>query len=175
MVSDGAQNSGAPPEADPMIGTPEEDIDTWDGKQNYDDTCAIRCQEFILEQFTGQEVTEDALIQQAQDNGWYQPGVGTLPQDVGNLLEANGVPATQYENATPHDLANELAQGHKVVIGIDSGELLSEENPIMEDLASMAPVDGADHAVVVSGIDTTDPDNPQVIISDPGTGEAAAH
>jgi hypothetical protein len=35
-------------------------------------------------------------------------------------------------------------------------------------------ISGADHAVVISGIDTSDPDNVQVIVSDPGTGDPAA-
>lgn len=159
---------------DPTIGTPETDVGAWDGKQSYDDTCAIRSQEFILEQFTGQEIAEDALVRQAQESGWYRPGQGTMPEDVGNVLEANGVPVNRYEDASTHDLANELAQGHKVIISVDSGELWGEQNPVVEQVSSVAPVDGADHAVVVSGIDTSDPNNLRVVVSDPGTGEAAA-
>ncbi len=161
-------------QADQFVGAPEEDTRTWDGRQSYDDTCAIRCQEFILEQFTGQEIDEKALVQVAADNGWYVPGKGTPPQYVGSLLELYGVPVNQYENANLFDLANELAQGHKVVINVDSGELSSREDPVLEEIAATTDVDGADHAVVVSGIDTTDPDSPQVMVSDPGTGEATA-
>lgn len=157
---------------DTTIGTPETDAATFDGQQSYDDTCAIRSQEFILEQFTGQEVDEAALVQEAEDMGWYTEGQGTSPEDMGNLLELHGIPVNQYENATTYDLANELAQGHKVMISVDSGELWGEENPDMEDMAT--GMDGADHAVVVSGIDASDPNNPQVIVSDPGTGEPAA-
>jgi hypothetical protein len=167
------ENVGA--QADSNIGTPAEDTSTWDGMQNYDDTCAVRCQEFILEQFTGTEVDEAGLVQTAADNGWYTPGGGTDPEDVGKLFELYGVPTSTYENANAFNLANELAQGHKVIINVDSGELWNEEDPVLKDVASRSDVDGADHAVVVSGIDTSDPTDPQVILSDPGTGEARAH
>ena len=154
-----------------IIGTPEQDARTFPGQQSYDDTCAIRCQEFIIEQFTGSDIDESALVQQAMDYGWYEPGGGTKIEDVGNLLEVHGIPVNRYEDATMFDLVNELAQGHKVIIGVDSGELWY---PIQEALEDDLGIEAADHAVVVSGIDTTDPDNIHIIISDPGTGEAVA-
>lgn len=131
-MRDYTQNPGGMQQPDPVIGTPEQDTTTFDGVRSYDDTCAIRCQEFILEQFTGQEVNEDALVQEARDMGWYAPGQGTMPQDVGNLLELHGVPVNQYESATTYDLANELAQGHKVMISVDSGELWNEAEAAIE-------------------------------------------
>jgi hypothetical protein len=158
---------------DPVVGTPEQDAAAFDGQQSYDDTCAIRCQEFILEQFQpGAEYDETALVREAQSMGWYAPGQGTSPEDLGNILELHGIGVNRYEDATAYDLANELAQGHKVMISVDSGELW--DNSIKEKIADLGVDDGPDHAVVVSGIDTTDPDNPKVIISDPGTGEPAA-
>ena len=165
--------AATPETAKPVIGSPESDAGAWDGPQSYQDTCAIRCQEFILEQFTGREIPEDALIQQAMNNGWYSPGFGTMQQDVGKLLEANGVSVTCYDDANIFHLSNELAQGHKVIVGVDSGELW-KENPILESIGDALGISGADHAVVVSGIDTSDPDNVQVIVSDPGTGAVAA-
>jgi len=159
--------------ADPELGTPAQDIEVWAGQQSYADTCAIRCQEFVLEQFTGMHLDETALVQEAADAGWYSPGGGTSLQDVGNLLESHGIPVNRYEGATIFHLANELAQGHKVIVGVDSGELWGQ-NPVLESIEDKLGISGADHAVVVSGIDTSDPDHVQVIVSDPGTGEAAA-
>ncbi len=152
---------------DPMIGTPEQDSLFFPGQQSFPDTCAIRCQEFILEQFTGQDFPEGALIGEAQAHGWYTPGAGTSPENVGNLLELHGIPVIRYSEAHIFNLVGELAQGHKVIIGIDSGELW---NPAQEGADGQAE---ADHAVVVSGIDTSNPNDLRVIISDPGTGEAA--
>lgn len=159
--------------ANPEFGTPAQDTLLWDGQQSYPDTCAIRCQEFILEQFTGRDIPEDALVQQAMENSWYAPGGGTTPENVGNLLELNGIPIHRFQDATVFHLANELAQGHKVIVGVDSGELW-QEHPILEAIEDKLGIDGADHAVVVSGIDTSNPTETHVIVSDPGTGEAAA-
>lgn len=154
-----------------IIGTPEEDAVHFPGVQSYTDTCAIRCQEFVLELYTNQDIPEEQLIEQAMAHGWYTPGQGTPLQDVGNLLELNGIPVNRYEHASIFNLASELGQGHKVIIGIDSGELWND-NPVMEAIQDWFGLDKADHAVVVSGIDTTDPANPHVLVSDPGTGEA---
>ena len=158
---------------DPLFGDPSRDSAQWPGQQGYADTCTIRCQEFILEQFTGVPFDETALVQEARDAGWYEPGRGTAPQDVGNLLEVHGIPVNRYEAATIFDLAHELAQGHKVIVGVDAGELW-QQHAVLESIADQLGISGADHAVVVSGVDTTDPDDVQVIVSDPGTGEAAA-
>lgn len=160
-------------EAPHQFGTPDTDKVFWDGQQSYPDTCAIRCQEFILEQFSGQQISEDALVQQAIDHGWYQPGGGTQGQDIGNLLELNGVPVTRYQDASIFNLSNELAQGHKVIVGVDSGELW-HRNAVLDGISDALGLSGADHAIVVSGIDTRDPNHVQVIVSDPGTGEVAA-
>lgn len=169
-------NAGSIPaiqEAPRQFGTPGTDQLHWQGQQGYPDTCAIRCQEFILEQFSGQQIPEEALVRQAMEQGWYQPGNGTQFQDVGNLLELNGVPVTRFHDATVFNLSNELAQGHKVIVGVDSGELW-HRNTVLDGLADKLGFSGADHAIVVSGIDTSDPNHIQVIVSDPGTGEATA-
>lgn len=159
-------------EPDKIFGSPDTDAMVFPGKQSYPDTCAIRCQEHILEVFTGMDIDENQLVQEAAINGWYAPGEGTPLADVGKLLELHGVPVNQYQDATVFNLANELAQGHKVIIGVDSGELW-EGKSILGEILDAVGLSGADHAVVVSGIDTTDPDNIKVIISDPGTGEPA--
>lgn len=169
-MEDQTQNPLAdqPLKSDPYIGSPEVDMLSWPGVQ-IGDTCQIRAEEFILQMFTGTDVDEDALIQQATDNGWYVPGEGTGVEYSGNLLEVNGIPTETYEDASTYDLANELAQGHKVIVGVDADELWEKADK------GEKPAHLTDnHAVVVSGIDTTDPESPRVIVSDPGTGEVAA-
>lgn len=130
--------------------------------QIYPDTCAIKSQQLILEDF-GIHFTEDQLRNEAMMYGWYNGG--TSPEDVGKLLELHGIPVSQYENANIFNLVNELAQGHKVIVGVDSGELWSDNifDKIFEDNA-------ADHALIVSGVDTSDPNNVKVIVTDSGTG-----
>jgi len=164
---------GQDPASNPIIGDPRTDVSCFPGQQSYPDTCAIRCQEFILERFTGVDLGEVTLVREACDHGWYTPGGGTSPSDVGNLLELYGIPVTRYEHSNIWQLTAELAQGHKVILGVDSGEMW-HQNSVLERIEDRLGISGADHAVVVSGIDTTDPDNPVVIVSDPGTGDAAA-
>ncbi|QZY56856.1 hypothetical protein [Crassaminicella profunda] len=158
---------------DPVIGTPEEDSEFFPGQQSFQDTCAIRCQQFIIEQFTGGDIPEESLVIEAQEKGWYTPGEGTSLRDVGNLLEAHGITVNRYDNANIFHLANELIQGHKVIIGVDSGELWNGGS-LQEYAEDFFGIDGADHAITVLGIDTSNQDNIKVIIGDPGTGEASA-
>lgn len=154
---------------DPYVGTPESDVFSWVGQQSYSDNCQIRVEEYILEMYTGLPIDEEGLMQEATENGWYTPGAGTPPEYSGNLLELHGIPTATYEDATTYDLANELAQGKKVIVGVDANELWdkAQEGEKPEDITD-------NHAVVVTGIDTTDPNDVRVLVSDPGTGEAAA-
>lgn len=134
-----------------------------DVRQLYNDTCAIKSQQLILKDF-GLDISEDQLRNEAIMNGWYNGG--TSPADVGKLLELHGVGVSQYDNANIFNLVNELAQGHKVIVGVDSGELWETDmcDKLFEDSQ-------ADHALIVSGVDTSDPNNIKVILTDPGTGD----
>ncbi len=134
-----------------------------DVRQLYNDTCAIKSQQLILQDF-GINISEDQLRNEAIVNGWYNGG--TSPADVGKLLELHGVGVSQYDNANIFNLVNELAQGHKVIVGVDSGELW-EDNLFDKLFEDQTP----DHALIVSGVDTSDPNNIKVILTDPGTGD----
>jgi hypothetical protein len=147
----------------PMIGSPDADVSEWDGQQSLNTDCAIRAQQFVIEQFTHTKLSEIQLVEEATQHGWFDLQTGTSPQDMGKELELHGIPVTQYDHANAFTLANELAQGHKVILGVDAGELWNQ-----------VPDGTADHAVVVSGIDATDPQHPLVIVSDPGTGQGEA-
>lgn len=140
-----------------------------DVRQSYPDTCAIKSQQLILERF-GIHISEDDLRAEAIAHGWYTPGRGTTMEDVGKLLELHGVNVHQYVNGNICNVINELAQGHDVIMGVDSGELwhygFKEK---MEDL--IPGIGGADHALIVSGINTDNPKDVKVIITDPGTGD----
>jgi hypothetical protein len=161
---DGSQNA-------PLVfGFPSTDGTSPLVQQHYDDTCAIRSQELILRDF-GVHVSEDSLRNEAMIHGWYSPGKGTPAGYIGGLLEDHGVSVHKYENANIFTLSNELAQGHKVIIGVDSGELWNKG--ALEGIEDFLGVHSADHALIVSGIDTSDPDNVKVVITDPGSGDIA--
>jgi hypothetical protein len=149
-----------------------------DVKQCYEDTCAVRSQELILRDF-GFTLSEDSLRQEASEHGWYAlgPEGGTPSNAVGNLLELHGIAVNRYENANIFNLTSELAQGHRVIVAVDSGELWDKNSVLAQvwekcedSLFGKQP----DHAVIVSGVDVSDPDHPVVVVTDPGTGEVAA-
>ena len=119
----------------------------------------------------GVNASEDTLRWEAATNGWYQPGGGTSPRNVGNLLELHGVPIHRYEGATIFNLTSELARGHKVIVGVDAGELWNKG--FLEKVKDQLGLSGANHALLVSGIDTSDPSHVQVVLTDPGSGDVA--
>ena len=137
--------------------------------QQYSDTCAIKSQQIILNEF-GFDVTEDQLVQIAIEEGWYTGGgSGTTFENTGNLLEYAGIDVTRQADANVFNLVSELSQGHKVIVGVDSGELW--HGKFMGWLKDFFMGDTPDHALVVAGIDTSDPQNVMVIVDDPGTGD----
>ena len=140
-------------------------------QQIFPDSCAIKSQQLILSDL-GIEVSEVDLVQAAAVNGWYNGG--TAPQDVGNLLELANIPVTRQEGANVFNLVNELAQGHKVIVGLDANEMWHNDS-ISEKLRNwyndFFGESGGNHALIVAGIDTSDPNNIQVIVKDPGSGD----
>ena len=141
-------------------------------EQQYSDTCAIKSQQLILQDF-GIEVTEDDLVAWSAEHGLYT-GNGTRMSDVGILLQEGGIPVTGKVDATVFDLVSELSQGHKVIVGVDSGELWDQglKADLKEWWEDLRHGDtGADHALIVAGVDNSDPSNPMVLLTDPGMGD----
>lgn len=127
-------------------------------EQEGESSCAVKCQQLILEKF-GIEIPESELALEAEAHGWFDPVGGTFPQDVGKLLEIHGIEVNRFTDANVFTLQNELCQGHQVIVSVDSYELYGLDMQ-----------DAADHALIVSNIDTTDVANPKVVLTDPGTG-----
>lgn len=137
--------------------------------QTYPDTCAIKAQQIILEQH-GISMTEDQLVQESIDNGWYYPGSGTRVCDIGNLLELHGLEIEKHVDSSVDDITSNLAKGNAVIIGVDSGELW---NPgFNEELEDYICGPQADHALIVSGISVNPlTGNQEILLTDPGTGD----
>jgi hypothetical protein len=153
-----------------VVGNPENNEQFWH-LQTQSDTCAIASQQFILEELTGQNLSEDELRQFATDNGWYTPGGGTPLEHMGNLVEAYGFDVEKQNNCSWEDLNQCLANNQQVMVAIDADEIwnpteLDEDDNISE--AFGIPGQGVNHAVEVTGIDNSDPNNPMVILNDPG-------
>lgn len=161
-LSTGAMNT------DSIIGdvAPFPDVMSHDIIQHQSDTCAIKSQQIILHSF-GVDIPEELLTIEATGKGYYIPGQGSAPSQVGMLLEDHGIGTHTKYHATVYDLAAELAQGHKVIVGVDADELWRPS--YFNDLFG----EQANHALIVTGIDTTNPLDVRVLITDPGTGDVA--
>lgn len=143
-------------------------------QQYYNDTCAIRSQQIIMRDY-GIDISEHDLREIAMQNGWYTPGGGTQMQDVGQLLNITGVDCHRSMNNTVYDIVSELSQGHRIIVGVDSGELWEKTafGRIGEKIEDFIGLNGADHALIVAGVDVN-PNNPKdikIILTDPGSGD----
>ncbi|RHL09459.1 hypothetical protein DW036_09685 [Bacteroides sp. AF39-11AC] len=147
--------------------------------QGNEGTCAIRSQQIILRDY-GIDVSQDELKHFATEQGWYDPsdGGGTPMQYIGCLLEACGIGVRQDIDCTVYDLVNELAQGHRIIVGVDANELWADrEGSIFkqtkEFFRDIFEGDTPNHALVVAGVDVNpnDPEDVTIILTDPGAGD----
>ena len=67
--------------------------------------------------------TQDELVLEASNHGWYSKGHGTPIDDVGNLLDLHGIKNHRVAEANVFNLADELGHGHKVIVAVDVKEL----------------------------------------------------
>lgn len=155
-----------------ISGDPSSDMQNWH-MQTHSDTCAVVCQEFVLEEQLGIDVSEDELRDMAMENGWYSDGGGTPAEHVGDLLEAYGLDVEKNTGASIEDIQNCLENGGSVIVGVDADEIWTRSQDFVNDEllndSPFAPGGDANHAVEVIGIDSSDPDNVMVILNDPGS------
>jgi hypothetical protein len=133
----------------------------------------VRCQALIIRQFTGVNRPHAYYVQEAVEHGWYSEGSDISVKDVGNLLELYDIPVRRYARANIYSLAIELAQGHKVIIGLSTGDLW-KQNTILAQIAQKFDLGRTVHLAVVGGIDVTDPERIKVGIVDPYTADVGA-
>lgn len=143
-----------------IIGNPEKDMETWHVQEGAM-SCAVCCQEFIAEQVTGRNFSEQEFCDFAERQGWFDPEGGTPFLDVGNILEYMGFEVTRQEGVSIQEMAQMLENGKKIIVGVNNMILA---NPEMANIPGL----NANHAVQVIGIDMTDPNDIQVILNDPG-------
>ncbi|OBG27541.1 hypothetical protein [Mycobacterium sp. 852002-51057_SCH5723018] len=140
--------------------------------QGYDDDCVEMAVSDVVGERTGRQPSEQAVIKVAQSipstvhsgpiytkPNKRKPGSGTSFDDEPALLAHYGVHAvsTDRQRAAKTGvptgtvaLEQDLAKGHKVIVGVNS-ELIWGE-PVEDKTSDGEPQ--ADHAVVVTGIDT---------------------
>ncbi len=145
-------------DTDDIIGSPEDAMQGYH-VQETGTSCAVAAQEFALEQLTGRDYTETELRELAEENGWYSPEGGTSMEDVGKIMESQGLTVQSDQGNSLDDIANCLNNDGAVVVGVDVYELYGIEH-------DYGPGMGANHAVQVTGIDYSDPESPMVILND---------
>lgn len=157
--------------ANTLFGLPAYDVVSNKVQQVFDDTCAIKSQEIVMNA-VGLDVSEYGLRDEAIQNGWYEPGFGTPMEDVGKLMEAHGLDVQQQIHGNMFNLVSELSKGHPVIVGVDSGELW---NPGYEErVEDYIKGSCADHALIVSGVEFNDDFSGGIVnLIDPGTGDFA--
>jgi hypothetical protein len=123
----------------------------------------------ILHEF-GVNASEAQLVYDAASHGWLN-GDGTSPENMARLLDLHGVPAHQNYHGTVDALVSELSRGHKVIVAVDSSDLWDSSFSLSHLFHS--PV--ANHAIVVTGLDMSDPAHPKVTVNDPGLEKGAGN
>ena len=147
---------------DKVIGNPEEALEHWECQ--YDtQRCALYAQKFVIEEYTGQEISIDELAETAKENGWFDEGGGTGLLNINKMLDYYGVENEMSFNNDIESLQEHLANGDRVIVALDSAECWYGDNDNI-----FTPSQGPNHAVEVVGIDYTDPENPMVILNDSG-------
>lgn len=142
-------------------------------QQPDDHSCALRSQQIILRDF-GIDIPFEDLEKIAIDNGVYTYQ-GTYTYDIGKVLELAGIGMHQVSGCSMHDLMNELAQGHRVIVSIDANELWYN-NTGFGQLKNWADdvfgSQGGNHALIVAGVEVNpnDVNDIKVVLTDPGTG-----
>lgn len=129
--------------------------------QEVDGYCGPSSAAQLVSEYTGLDISDpQQLVDRALDLGLFvggEPTNGMTITSLEVLLEDQGVPC-HIESSSMDDLAAKLDDGYGVIAMVDSGELWTPADEIVED-------DTADHVLVVAGIDA---DRDVVILSDPG-------
>ena len=150
-----------------MYGNPSSDAIHWH-QQKYPDTCAIVSQEYILEAYIDRDFSEEELALEAMSKGYYAPGVGTLPEDVGNLLEDHGIEVERSDGNSIENITDKLSKHQKVIVGVDANEIWAPSDE--EQLKDLLFMPEANHAVMVTGYDDS---TQTVYLNDPGHPDGA--
>lgn len=124
--------------------------------------CCLECEKRILYKF-GIGFNEEQVLRNSLESGWLKEK-GTTIQDIGKLLESNGLAVNRKFNCSLQDLVKALDDNEGIIVAIDGGELLGDwEKEIVEDL-TIGEI--PDHTVVVLACDT---DKGTVTIFDPNS------
>lgn len=147
------------------FGIPAENVNIPSMIQHTDDGCDFHSEAAVLHEF-GIDVSEEELQHEAAQQGWYAEGHGTPIDYMGTHLENHGVPVNVTEGNGIDNLISEFAQGHKVIVAVDAGELWHPG--YAEQMEDVIYGGVPDHALIVDGISM---DTNTITLTDSGTGD----
>jgi hypothetical protein len=144
-----------------------------DNSYGYTEDCGLCSASDVLDQF-GVNTAENDVVGHAVQHGECDTGEsdstqdgGTSPDQLAQILSDYGVSAHAEQGQSLDDLANEVQQGHGVIIGANAGVLWNDPNSYDQGEAN--------HAVTVTGV-VRDPGSGQIegfYINDSGDGQSA--
>lgn len=137
-------------------------------RQTLSYSCGVAVQRMILSAF-GIEISEAELIEIAREDGSLTKE-GMDISRVGELLERYGIEISHVPSTNIEEITDAMESGRLVIGVIDAGELWNSGGlfNILEDMEDHFIREKPDHVVWVLKIDSSDPENPRVIINDSG-------
>ena len=69
-----------------FIGDPAAQLDDWQ-LQNMPDNCAVAAETSLINQFLAEDLSLHEANYISMSNGWWAPGSGTHPAEIGNLMD----------------------------------------------------------------------------------------
>lgn len=116
----------------------------------------------VVSEVTGVPLPDESIVDARLAELGTPAGPNGLPLAAGvPLLESFGIPAHMETGASLSVLESYLDQGRSIILGVNADEIWYGQNDPTDN-----PSGGANHAVVVTAIDTT---HGLVVLSDPGS------
>lgn len=125
-------------------------------------SCVVACENMAINDLLDEDIEEIKLRDYSESRGWYQEEIGTYTYDIGRIAQRYGLERRQSTNMTMEDLMAAKAGGSDLVVCVDAFLL---EQPHLNRPCK------PNHVVEVIGFDTTNRENPLVIINDTGRRE----
>lgn len=109
-------------------------------------SCVLASSRMMIQQQTGEDPGEEALRDQAENDGWYSPVNGSNPWQIPGLLEDHGVDGAHAENGMSlDDIDKATRDGNPVMVGL--------QNP--------------GHRIIVDGVRENEDGSRSVLVRDP--------
>ena len=142
--------------------------DIFPGQQTGNNCAPQSCQQ-IVRVATGNNLSEADMAASAQASGGYDPNLGTPANRIPDILDANGVPASNIPN-TPESIQGALDQGQGVVSAHNAEDLWPGDPNFVDDPNN--PISGGHAVHTIDTVRDVDGNVTGYVINDTGTGTA---